>query len=143
MRFLWIIVPALALACDSPVGPDVVDLAVAHPDLGEPFQLRVGEHAVVDAIGLDVRLLEVASDSRCPSNALILCVWEGDAAVVVETSATGTRALRHVLHTTLDPKSIVLGTARLTLQMLDPYPEDVTAIPSEEYAATFVVEALD
>jgi hypothetical protein len=32
---------------------------------------------------------------------------------------------------------------RLTLQVLDPYPEDVTPIPSEEYAATFVVETLD
>lgn len=143
MRFSWLIVPALALACDAPAAPTVSDLAAAHPDLGEPFRLRVGEHVVVDAVDLDVRFLEVASDSRCPSNALILCVWEGDAAVVVETSRIGADGRRHVLHTTLDPRSVVLGTVRLAFDALDPYPEDVTAIPPGEYAATFVVEALD
>jgi hypothetical protein len=143
MRYLWLIAPVLALACDSSAGPDVVDLAVAHPDLGEPFQLRVGERAVVDAIDLDVHFLDVASDSRCPSNALILCVWEGNAAIVVETSPTGGYARRYVLHTTLDPKSVVLGTVRLTLRVLDPYPEDVTSIPREEYVATFIVESVD
>lgn len=143
MRYLWLIVPVLALGCDSATRPDPSDLAVGHPDLGEPFQLHVGERAVLDAVDLDVRFLEVGSDSRCPSNALILCIWEGDAAVVVETSPIGADARHHVLHTTLDPKSVVLGTVRLTLQVLDPYPVDVTSIPSEEYVATFVVETLD
>ena len=143
MRFVWLVVPALTLACDSTAGPGPDLAAATYPDLGEPFQLRVGERAVLDAVDLEVRFREVASDSRCPSNALILCIWEGDAALVVATAPIGTVARHHVLHTTLDPKSVVIGAVRLTLQVLDPYPQDVTSIPSEEYSATFVVEALD
>jgi hypothetical protein len=143
MRYLWLIVPVLALGCDSATRPDPSDLAVGRPDLGEPFQLHVGERAVLEAIDLDVRFLEVASDSRCPSNALILCVWQGDAAVVVETSPIGADAQHHTLHTTLDPKAVRLGSVRLTLQSLDPYPKETTPLPSEAYVATLVVEIVD
>jgi hypothetical protein len=143
MRYFWLVVPALTLACDSTAGPGPDLTAAVYPDLGEPFQLRVGERAVLDAVDLEVYFSEVASDSRCPSNALILCVWEGDAAVVVETSPIGADPRHHVLHTTLPSKSVVLGTVRLTLEVLDPYPEDVTPIPPDEYTATFVVETLD
>lgn len=143
MRPVWLIVPVLALACDGAVGPDPSDLAVTRPDIGEPFQLHVGERAEIEEVALDIRFLEVAADSRCPSNALILCVWAGDAAVVVETSPIGADARHHVLHTTLDPDSVVLGSVRLTLRVLDPYPQDVTPIAREDYVATFVVEPVE
>jgi hypothetical protein len=70
---------------------------------------------------------------------LILCVWEGDAAVVIEIGPLDGDAAIDTLHTTLEPQSVPLGDGRLVLQRLDPYPEDVTPIPIEEYVATFVV----
>jgi len=140
MRALWLIIPSIALGCASPTAPDLDRLEAKQPNLGEPFQLRVGERAVIEGVGLDVRFVELNNDSRCPSNALILCVWEGDAAIVVETSHEDAGAVQHELHTNLEPTSVTVGSVRLTLQQLDPYPEDVTPIPEDQYLATFVVE---
>jgi len=142
MRALWLIIPSLAVGCSSPAAPDLDRLEAIQPNLGEPFQLRIGERAVIDGVDLDVRFVELSNDSRCPSNALILCVWEGDATIVVETSPQRAGALRHELHTNLEPKSVSVGSVRLTLQRLDPYPEDVGPIPSEQYLATFIVETV-
>jgi hypothetical protein len=140
MRALWLIIPSLAVGCASPVAPDLDRQHATQPNLGEPFQLRVGEQAVIDGVDLDVRFVEIANDSRCPSNALILCIWEGDAAIVVETSPKHGDALQHELHTNLEPTSVSVGFVRLTLQRLDPYPLGVEPIPSDQYLATFVVE---
>ena len=140
MRALWLIIPSLAVGCASPVAPDLDRQHATQPNLGEPFQLRVGEQAVIEGVDLDVRFVELSNDSRCPSNALILCIWEGDAAIVVETSPKHGDALQHELHTNLEPTSVSVGFVRLTLQRLDPYPLGVEPIPSDQYLATFVVE---
>ena len=140
MRALWLIIPSLAVGCASPVAPDLDRQHATQPNLGEPFQLRVGERAVIEGVDLDVRFVELSNDSRCPSNALILCIWEGDAAIVVETSPKHGDALQHELHTNLEPTSVSVGFVRLTLQRLDPYPLGVEPIPSDQYLATFVVE---
>jgi hypothetical protein len=140
MRALWLIIPSLAFGCASPVAPDLERQHATQPNLGEPFQLRVGEQAAIEEVDLDVRFLELSNDSRCPSNAFILCVWEGDAAIVVETAPKNGDALEHELHTNLEPTSVTVGSVRLTLQQLDPYPQGVEPIPSDQYLATFVVE---
>lgn len=131
------LVLALLAACSSAAEPAVF---AAAPDLGEPFTLRVGEAARIDAAGLSLRFISVPSDSRCPSNALILCVWEGDAAVAIELAPLEGDAALDTLHTTLDPKTRELGMGTLRLQRLDPYPEDVAPIPAGEYVATFIIE---
>lgn len=137
MRAAPALMLALLGACSSVAEPRV--LAVA-PDLDEPFTLRVGEVARIDAAGLSLRFISVPSDSRCPSNALILCVWEGDAGVAIELAPLQGDAALDTLHTTLDPKTRDLGIGRLRLQRLDPYPQGVTPIPVGEYRATFIVE---
>jgi hypothetical protein len=137
MRATPALVLALLAACSSVAEPGVFAVA---PDLDEPFTLRVGEAARIDAAGLSIRFISVPTDSRCPSNALILCVWEGDAGVAIELAPLQGDAALDTLHTTLDPKSRNVGVGRLRLQRLDPYPEDVTPIPDGEYRATFIVE---
>jgi len=137
MRPVPAIVLALLAACSSATEPGVFAVA---PSLDEPFTLRVGEAARIDAAGLSLRFISVPSDSRCPSNALILCVWEGDAAVAIELAPLQGDAALDTLHTTLDPKTRDVGIGRLRLQRLDPYPEDVTPIPAGEYRAMFIVE---
>lgn len=140
MRTQWLIILSITVGCASPVAPDLERQHATQPNLGEPFQLRVGEQAVIEGVDLDVRFVELSNDSRCPSNALILCIWEGDAAIVVETSPKHGDALQHELHTNLEPTSVRVGSVRLTLQQLDPYPLGVEPIPSDQYLATFVVE---
>ena len=141
MRALWILVLAMAVGCTSANGPDLSGTYAVTPGLDEPFTLEVGARARVDGANLYLRFLGVESDSRCPSNALILCVWEGDAGVVIEIGPLVGDAAVDTLHTTLEPKSVPVGSGVLVLQRLDPYPEDVTPIPIEEYVATFVVES--
>lgn len=108
--------------------------------VGETFQLRPGEIARVGDRGLLVLFHGVAGDSRCPSKALILCVWEGNA--VVETGLTvGNRAWTwHVLNTTVEPKSAVEDGYRVTLVELAPYPETTDPIDPAAYVATYRAE---
>ncbi len=142
MRTKWLLLPALIVGCTSTTEPEFTGAIAATPDLGQPFALTVGEWARIDEADLLVRFVEVVSDSRCPSNALILCVWEGDGTVLVEIAPQGGDALLDTLHTTLDPKAVDLGAITLEFRRLDPYPWDVTPIPVEDYVATFVVKGV-
>ena len=142
MRAIGLLTIALTLACSSTTSPDMAQLA-ATPDLGQPFELRVGEWAFVAQADLRVQFVGVPADSRCPSKALILCVWEGDGAVLVESVQAGAAPRSDTLHTTLDPRLLDLGNVALELDRLDPYPETIDPIPSGEYVATFVVRLPD
>ena len=143
MRLRWIFSLTLIVGCSSTVGPDENIELAAMPDLDVPFELEIGERAFVEETGIYLRFVDVADDSRCPSNALILCVWEGDGAVVVEVEYSQGFTKTDTLHTTLDPKVLDLGAVILELEGLDPYPETVTPIPLDEYVATFVVRGTD
>ena len=122
-------------SCTSVAGPEYAATAA----LDQPFELRVGERVRVERAGLELHFVEVSEDSRCPSNALILCVWEGDAAVVVEITPFHGTARTDTLHTTLDPKEVDVGSLVLRLERLDPYPQDVTPIPVDDYVASLVL----
>ncbi|MDH3292141.1 MAG: hypothetical protein OEO20_13695 [Gemmatimonadota bacterium] len=140
MRTPWLLTLTLVLGCASTVGPDLSGTFAVAANLGEPFTLKVGQRARIDDADLAVRFVEVVGDSRCPSNALILCVWEGDGAILVEIAPLGGGDARaDTLHTTLDPKWVLMGTVLLELLQVDPYPTDFTPIPLDAYEATFTV----
>lgn len=139
MRCRLLLACTVVVACTDagvPGGPEVSTF----PGFGEEFTLRIGEHMEIDGVGIDLHFLKVASDSRCPSNALIQCFWIGDAEVVIESTVDAADTTQDTLHTTLDPKQVDLGEVTLTLIRLDPYPTDVDPIPSDEYAAVLVAE---
>jgi hypothetical protein len=115
-------------ACHSPSGPDPVVL-------GRPFELRVGETAVLSPEGLQVSFRDVG-DSRCPSS--VFCPWEGDAAVSIAAQASERHA-DLVLHTTLDPAAAQFLQYRIRLATLRPYPRDPGPIDPKDYVATLVV----
>lgn len=135
----WFPLLLLAAGCNSAVSPAGTAQFEVVASLGEPFELKVGELALVEDANLNVRFFEVASDSRCPSLALILCVWEGDGAILVESAGSNFAGRIDTLHTTLDPKIIELGSVLLELLRLDPYPETTDPIPTEQYTARLVV----
>ena len=113
---------------------------MTEPRLGDEFQLRVGEHATLSDVGLWVAFLGVDGDSRCPLQ--VMCVWAGDAAVLVETApfpdAISADSKTDTLHTLLDPKSLDFGSFELVLVRLDPYPETPSSIAPDAYVATFL-----
>ena len=56
--------------------------------LDAPFTLAPGQWGAIAGTALRVGFTGVTSDSRCPSN--VQCVWEGDAAVALRASLSGT-----------------------------------------------------
>lgn len=110
---------------------------VTNPGL-EEFTLRVGETVRVGDLGLSIRFQEVTQDSRCPLR--VVCFWEGDAAVVVETAFADEDPQAHELHTTLEPKSVLLKDVGIKLVRLAPHPVEANSIPSEDYVLTIAVE---
>ena len=131
MRLTACVMIAAAVACTT----------ATEPKLGEEFELRVGEHAAFADAGLWIAFIGVTQDSRCPLQAM--CVWAGDAAVLVETApysdALSADSKTDTLHTNLDPRSLSLGLFELDLVRLAPYPQTPSSISPDEYVATFVI----
>jgi hypothetical protein len=136
----WTLLPLLG--CTSVTGPS----------LGDQFTLRVSESVTVNSLpdhplGEWIRFVGVAQDSRCPTQ--VRCVWQGDAAVVVESALVSDRARGEVrldtLHTTTSggpgtgPDIVELGIFELRLVSLTPYPETPGSIRPAEYVATFLI----
>jgi hypothetical protein len=122
---------AVAACADNPAGTSV--------PTGREFQLRVGESVAVEGTDLGVRFERVASDSRCPANAI--CVTLGDAAVVFSVTRGGSPASSLTLHTEpLEDRRATVGDWTLTLTRLDPYPYAGRTIAPSEYQAMLRVD---
>ena len=118
-------------ACDlsAPVLAASISAGVADTTIA----LRVGQEARVGGTVLLVTFLGVTNDSRCPSD--VMCVWAGNAAVAIATRVAMGPTVRHVLNTTLDPRSADVGGYRVTLAGLRPYPVSTSRIPADRYVA--------
>lgn len=103
----------------------------------------------VDHDGASWLLADSILDSRCPNNALILCFWEGIAEGFVSVNLAGSVhqipfQIRGLCWPNPDPCGNTLDTLGYHLQFvgLDPYPEEVDAIPQEDYILTLEVKKL-
>jgi hypothetical protein len=136
-RATALVVTTLACSAGNGLAP-----TGSSPDLGavpldRDFRLSVGERAEVGDDGLAITLREVPEDSRCPID--VDCVWEGDAAVVLEVAIGRRAADRIALHTTLEPRSLIHGGYEIRLVGLAPAPLAGRPIPAGEYVATLSV----
>jgi hypothetical protein len=126
---------ALAVAaCSSPNEPG----GAFHTEL----TLRPGQVTAVASTPLSVGFERVASDSRCPADAL--CIQSGDALVVLRVSIDGRGAadihLRTRGGTTGENLSAVVGGYALSIGGLQPYPLSSSPIAPGDYRVTLVVE---
>jgi hypothetical protein len=104
--------------------------------LGQPFELRAGSSAAVEG-GLKVTFERVASDSRCPMDAL--CVRAGEALVALTISQDGRNAAARELRTdAAGSETSYLGYS-IKLLALAPYPRSDRQILPEDYVATLAV----
>ena len=131
MRFL-IVLAALAVACGS----------ATEPTVGDEFRLDYGESVTVPEAELWLHFVDVVADSRCPSR--VQCVWAGDAAIAIEVASSlpGGDSKTDTLHTTLDPKSVMLGGYVLQLVRVDPYPDVPGGIPLGRYRITLRLDPI-
>ncbi len=97
--------------------------------LPDTVELKPGQSVNLPEQGYLITFRSVPTDSRCPTGAQ--CVWAGDAAVHLKIS--GTEARDCTLHTTLNPKSIVLEKVSIGLKRVAPYPSMDSQIDSSDY----------
>jgi hypothetical protein len=129
-RLVIIIVATLSAACAGNSNQP------SQTPLGQPFELRSGASAILDG-GLTIAFDRVASDSRCPMDAL--CIWAGDAVVAVSVSQSGGGSARRELHTDAAGSEASYLAYAVKLLALAPYPRSDRQIPPGEYVATLSV----
>ncbi len=90
---------------------------VRHVQLDQTIALPLGATTVVDGTPLRVTFLSVRSDSRCPMG--VLCIWAGDADIVLRVD-TGAGSTEVDVHSTVDPRSVILTGYRIELVDIQP-----------------------
>ncbi len=124
-----------ALACTAPEEP--VDVT-----LGVPFELHVGQTAIVQGTEIKVTFNEVLEDSRCPINAL--CVWAGNGRIALAVARNvdiqpGPPVYLVELNTLEGPKEREVIGYRIELLGLSPEPLAGVPIPVGKYRAELKV----
>ena len=126
-----------AAACNSPAR-DVLTLPSAPNStvpLGTDFTLAPGEFVAVNQESLQLTFVRLTGDSRCPTNALIQCVWAGSAIITARaTTPGGTRDLNLETQANKDTATI----DRLVVRLVSVAPARLTtdSIPPASYRAT-------
>jgi hypothetical protein len=106
---------------------------------GSDFRLRAGESVTVEDTEHSVRFEVVASDSRCPADAV--CVTLGDAEAIFSVAEAGRPGVQLTLHTQPgDGRQATAAGLTLTLIHLDPYPYSGRPIAAHDYQAWLRVE---
>lgn len=128
----WIIVSSLHVACDggSPTAPSPGGASVT---------LAPGQAVTVPGTPLTLTFIGVASDSRCPADAV--CIWLGEAVAVLDGSMASPGASRFDLRTSDAGRVEHLGNYRIELVTLAPYPYSDHPIDPADYRLTLHVEA--
>jgi hypothetical protein len=86
VRVFFALVLLLLMSACVPGAP-ASNLDPISVESGKPFGLRIGQTANIDAERLSVMLLNVVSDSRCPSN--VSCAVSGELIVDVRINQDG------------------------------------------------------
>jgi hypothetical protein len=107
----------------------------------QPFEvvLAIGEEILVDGI---FRLLfsDVSGDSRCAVD--VVCVWEGNAEVVVGLTLGTGPTVPFTLNTSLEPGEAEHGNYRVSLLELSPETRSDAPIDRGSYRARLRIEAV-
>ena len=124
------VVASLGATCrESPASP-------ANVQLGDPFNLRVGQSAVLPG-GLRMSFNRVVSDSRCPIDAN--CITAGEARLALQLSVGSTAVVeREVLVDSAAPE-VSFSSYTIKALALMPVPRSDRATRPEEFVATFSV----
>jgi hypothetical protein len=107
--------------------------------LGQEFNLRVGQQAAVEGERFKVRFASVVNDSRCPAD--VTCVWAGNAEVLIEAEASGSRA-RLKLNTHGGANFPTEGRHKqysVELVALSQHPRKNSGKKATDYVATLVI----
>lgn len=130
---------ALPSACGAPT--QVRDAA----PLGQPFWVDVGGLKVIGDVPTVVRFKRVVSDSRCPTDALVLCASAGNARLEFTIASQVGDETVFELNTLPEFGPSVVEQAGLRIELLTVMPGARLEPPIQpgEYRARLVVSAPD
>jgi len=107
-------------------------------NLGQEFSLSLGQTTVIEGEELELKFLEVISDSRCAKD--VTCIWQGQASCLVEI--TYFESLHRVTLTqpglTAEPSEIDFKEFNISFS-LTPYPEAGKEIKEGDYRLQLVI----
>src|SRR5262249_18319974 len=105
--------------------------------LGQQFDLKINQEALVEGEGLTVGFESVLEDSRCPEGAV--CVWSGNAKIRLKLSKQKQAPASVELNTHAGSKSSSYLNYEIRLVELKPRPKADKPVQSDEYNATLIV----
>ena len=113
--------------------------ALAGPQLGERFDLAVGESITIDDDALFLRFDKTVSESRCPID--VVCIWPGDAVVqlTAKRSMIGEEEFELHSNSTAGPDAHRYGPYEIRLDEVAPYPELDRPIDPGDYVLSLRV----
>ena len=113
-------------------------VAFAQFDVGEPFDLGVGQSATVGPTGLRVGFQQIVAEGRCPIG--VHCFWEGAATGLVWAESPRDPRGFFELSTSLPfPTQALFGGYIIKLVDVAPYPREGEVIDPNVYVVTVVV----
>ena len=103
------------------------------------FRLEVGEKAIVESEDIEITLMDVPEDSRCPSD--VVCVWEGRVEVVVsimkDEADLGDFSLTG--NGTEEEATAIFDGYSVKLLLVEPYPVSTEPIEIPDYIITLMI----
>ncbi|MEX1258324.1 MAG: hypothetical protein WEG36_11965 [Gemmatimonadota bacterium] len=126
---------------DDSVTADRTVLVIEDHDSDPPVEvtLPVSEEVSVDGV-FGVAFVQVAEDSRCATD--VVCVWEGNAAIVLGLTLGSGPTHSFTVNTAFEPDAAEHGGYRVTLLEVLPAPVSTAPIPPGSYRARLLVEKL-
>ena len=107
-------------------------------ELGVPFELKLGQQALIDSEDIAVSFADVVGDSRCPSD--VVCIWQGQATISVSVKVGGAGPREFMLTIGADESpSSAFGQYSVKLLGLEPYPQSSVQTEPDDYVAALVV----
>jgi len=137
----------IVLACGNEDFPDEAgefnSAQLESVDLGDTLSLTSEEPIFVDSDKVRIELIEIIDDSRCPTEELILCIWEGQVTFKIKVTIRGTstpliRSISTADHATYDA---VKGSYTLSYASILPEKKRLEPIDIEDYIVKLVVTA--
>lgn len=104
----------------------------ADPQLGEEFELGLGEQVNLDNQGLSITFNELLEDSRCPKG--VTCFWAGNAKVALQINEH-----EATLNSNLEPRQTTIYSYQVALISVSPYPIYMMDFQKEDYIVRLVI----
>ena len=105
--------------------------------LGQDFDLKINQEAMVEGEGLAVVFESVLEDGRCPED--VTCVWSGNAKIRIGSSKQKHAPAPIELNTNVEPKSSSYLDYEIKLVALKPRPKADKPVQTSEYKATLII----